>query len=82
MKYQDSRVRRLVRSGSSVGLTIPAVYARALGFNRGDEVRVYLAGEVVCVQRLDRGNFTPRVIAITTPPLMTLTEESANNAPR
>jgi antitoxin component of MazEF toxin-antitoxin module len=72
----------LVRSGSSVGLCLPAVYARALGWSRGDEVRVYLVGQVVCVQKLEAGNFTPRVIAITTPPLMTLTEESANNAPR
>lgn len=67
MLTKDSRVRRLVRSGSSVGLCIPAQYTRALGWRRGDEVRVYMVGDVVCVQRLEAGNFAPRVVAIPGP---------------
>ena len=47
-----------------MGVTIPAVYARSLSWHRGDEVRVYLAGEVVCIQSLERGTFAPRVIAV------------------
>jgi antitoxin component of MazEF toxin-antitoxin module len=45
-------------------VTIPAAIARAVGIRIGDEVRVYLVGQVMCVQRVDVGGFLPGVVAV------------------
>ena len=57
--------RRVHRAGASVQITIPAPIARAVGIKTGDEVRVYLVGRVMCVQRVDAGGFLPGVIPVT-----------------
>ena len=45
-------------------ITIPAPIAQAIGIQVGDEVRVYLVGHVMCVQRVDVGGFLPGVVAV------------------
>ena len=61
----EYRTRRLQRAGHSVGVTIPLAMARALGLERGQQVHLFIVGEVFCVRRVDRGGFTPGVIAVT-----------------
>jgi bifunctional DNA-binding transcriptional regulator/antitoxin component of YhaV-PrlF toxin-antitoxin module len=56
--------RRVHRAGASVQITIPAQIARAIGVGIGDEVRIYLVGQVMCVQRVDTGGFTPLVVPV------------------
>jgi len=56
--------RRVHRAGASVEITIPAGIARAIGVNIGDEVRIYLVGQVMCVQRVDVGGFLPGVVPV------------------
>jgi bifunctional DNA-binding transcriptional regulator/antitoxin component of YhaV-PrlF toxin-antitoxin module len=56
--------RRVHRAGNSVQITIPAQIARAIGVGIGDEVRIYLVGQVMCVQRVDTGGFTPLVVPV------------------
>jgi len=64
MKEQRFLTRRVHRAGSSVQITIPYPIAQALGIKIGDEVRVYLVGHVMCVQRVDVGGFLPGVVAV------------------
>jgi antitoxin component of MazEF toxin-antitoxin module len=56
--------RRVHRAGASVQVTIPAAIARAVGINIGDEVRIYLVGQVVCLQRADTGGFLAGVVPV------------------
>ena len=60
----DYRTRRLQRAGHSVGFTIPVSFCKALNFKRGDEVKVYIIGDVLCLKRVDAGMFTPGVGAV------------------
>jgi bifunctional DNA-binding transcriptional regulator/antitoxin component of YhaV-PrlF toxin-antitoxin module len=56
--------RRVHRAGASVQVTIPYQIAHELGLVAGDEVRIYLAGKVMCLQRADPGGFLPGVVAV------------------
>jgi len=47
-----------------VEITIPAGIARAIGVGIGDEVRIYLVGQVMCVQRVEVGGFLPGVVPV------------------
>jgi bifunctional DNA-binding transcriptional regulator/antitoxin component of YhaV-PrlF toxin-antitoxin module len=47
-----------------VQITIPHQIAKAVGIAVNDEVRVYLVGQVMCVQRVDVGGFLPGVVAV------------------
>jgi len=38
--------------------------AKALGFNQGDPLWVYMVGHVLCFKRFDEGGFTPEVVAV------------------
>jgi hypothetical protein len=38
--------------------------AKVLNMRRGDEVHLFVVGDVFCVRRVDRGGFTPGVIAV------------------
>lgn len=60
----DYRTRRLQRAGHSVGFTIPVSFCKALNFKRGDEIKVYIVGDVLCIRRLDTSAFTPGVVAV------------------
>lgn len=64
MHANDYRTRRLQRAGHSVGFTIPVAFCKALGMHRGDEVKVYIVGDVLCLKRVDAGMFTPGVVAV------------------
>jgi bifunctional DNA-binding transcriptional regulator/antitoxin component of YhaV-PrlF toxin-antitoxin module len=64
MHSADYRTRRLMRSGFSVGFTIPVAFCRALGLKKGDEVKVYIVGDVLCLKKVDSGIFTPGVVAV------------------
>ena len=61
---QRFRTRRVHRAGASCQVTIPQAIARAVGIKVGDEVRVYLVGQVMCVQRVDVGGFMPGVVPV------------------
>lgn len=61
----EYRTRRLLQAGFGVGVTIPSAMAKALHMQRGDEVHLFIVGDVFCVRRVDRGGFTPGVIAVT-----------------
>lgn len=61
----EYRTRRLQRAGFSVGVTIPVAMAKALDMRRGDEVHLFVVGDVFCVRRVDRGGFVPGLIAVT-----------------
>lgn len=80
MQINVSRVRRLVRSGSSVGVCIPVMFAKELALHPGDEVRIYRVGECVIVQRLEGGNFSPKVIAVPRPESAQVSVTEANDA--
>lgn len=56
--------RRVHRAGASVQITIPHQIAKTVGIQVGDEVRVYLVGQVMCVQRVDAGGFVTGVVAV------------------
>lgn len=45
-------------------ITIPAKLTNALKLRQSHEVKVYLVGEVICVQRVDRGGFRPGVVPV------------------
>ena len=64
MKPQAYFTRRVLRVGFSTGLTVPAPLGRALGIRPGDEVRMYMVGEVLCVQRLGSEGFVPKVVPV------------------
>lgn len=56
--------RRIVKQGGSLGLNIPKQILAARGLKRGDDVKIWLIGEVIAVQKLDTSGFTPGVIAV------------------
>jgi len=56
--------RRVHRAGASCQVTIPQPIARAVGIKIGDELRIYLVGQVVCLQRADQGGFLPGVVPV------------------
>ena len=47
-----------------MGFTIPTAFARALQMKKGDEVKVYIVGDVLCLKKVDSGIFTPGVVAV------------------
>lgn len=47
-----------------MGFTIPTAFCRALGMKKGDEVKVYIVGDVLCLKKVDSGIFTPGVVAV------------------
>ena len=49
---------KLVRVGGSLRVTVPARFARAVGFVRGDRVRAAYLGDVFVVTPVD-GSLTP-----------------------
>ena len=79
VKAQAYFTRRVLRVGFSTGLTVPAPLGRALGIRPGDEVRMYMVGEVLCVQRLGSEGFVPKVVAVRSaaPPLRNGDEEES-----
>jgi len=58
------KIRRVQKTGFSLGVTIPTAMAQLLGFKPGDEVRVYVVGDVFCVRRVGAEGFAPGVIAV------------------
>jgi len=71
--YSDAhpRVRtvRVHRSGNSLGVYIPHVIAKQVGWEKHDELRLYIVGRVVCLQSSKRESWTPGVVAVSPLPL-------------
>jgi antitoxin component of MazEF toxin-antitoxin module len=59
--YYRRTVRRV---GFSLTVTLPAPLLRALNIKLRDEVDIYMVGEVLCMQRVDRGGFARRVVPV------------------
>jgi antitoxin component of MazEF toxin-antitoxin module len=47
------RISKLQRIGSSVGVTLPAVFVRRLGVSRGDYLRMILDGDTISIRSND-----------------------------
>lgn len=75
MDTKTCLTRRLVKVGNSLAIFIPRAFVHELGLERGDEVKVYLAGRVLAVQRVDNTGWTPGVIAVPPAPRLTFAEE-------
>jgi antitoxin component of MazEF toxin-antitoxin module len=73
--------RKVVKQGGSMAIHLPRPCTHAIGIEVGDEVRVYVVGHVICVQRAPKTDFAPGVIAVNLPPRITFAdEEGGNNA--
>ena len=58
------RTLRVSRSGNSLSVIIPRALADTLGLHRGDELRAYVVGKVLCLQQSKWESFTPGVMAV------------------
>ena len=56
--------RRIVKQGGSLGLNIPKQILAARNLRKGDDVKIWLIGEVIAIQKLDTSGFSPGVIAV------------------
>ena len=57
------RTVRLHRSGNSLGLYVPRVVAAQLCVQPGDEMRLYVVGQVMCVEAVGPADWNPSVVA-------------------
>lgn len=67
--------RKITKQGGSLSVRIPRPFVHTLGLGATDEVRLYLVGQVLCVQRAPRSDFAPGVIAVNVPPRIVFAEE-------
>lgn len=60
-RYRTSRVHR---TGNSYAIYLPKAIVTALGVDEFREVKVYVVGDVICLQPARQESFVPHVIGV------------------
>ncbi len=63
-EFPRFRTQRVMRCGGSCAVTIPRAYCEHVRLTHLDEVKVYVVGDVLCIQPARGEMFTPHVISV------------------
>lgn len=63
-EYPRHRTTRVWRGGGSFVIALPVAYCKMLNIRRGDEVKVYVVGDVMCIQPARGETFVRHVVSV------------------